>query len=53
MMEQQNEIAAAIYERRKDRVYKTGRATYESLSPLCKLIADACIRIGSLVITED
>jgi len=51
-MESQNGIAAAIYERRKTEVFTTDRATYESLPPLGKLIADACIRIGSLIITD-
>ncbi len=51
-METQHKRAAAIDERRKDRVYRTDRATYESLPAICKLIADACIRAGSLVITE-
>lgn len=50
-MEQQYHGAAAIDGRGKE-VFKTDRATYDSLSPLGKLIADACIQIGTLVIVD-
>lgn len=51
-MESHHQVAAAIYEHRKE-VFKTDRATYNSLTPLGKLIADACIRIGTLIITDE
>jgi hypothetical protein len=50
-MESKQQIATAIDGHRKA-VYKTDRATYNSLPPLGKLIADACIRAGTLVIAE-
>jgi hypothetical protein len=49
-MEKQYGLALAIDGRRK--VFKTDRATYESLPPLDKLVADVCIRNGTLVIAE-
>lgn len=47
-MDKQDHLAAAIDGRRE--VFKTDRATYDSLPPLGKLIADACIRAGTLVV---